>query len=252
MADDAGGESLRASHTVESIRARLKTATHHSYLCDFVYGGIDGAVTTFAVVSGVAGAGLSPGIVIILGLANLIGDGFSMAASNFLGSRADLQLLENTRRIEEQHIARYPEGEREEVRQILAAKGFQADALENAVRTITADRELWVDTMLREEHGLSLDRPNPLRAAAVTLAAFVAIGFLPLLSFLADMLSIVTVSNPFLWSTVLTGIGFFTVGAIKSRFVSDRWYLAGLETLSVGGIAAALAYAAGYILRDVV
>jgi len=227
-------------------------ATQHSYLRDFVYGGIDGAVTTFAVVSGVAGAGLSPGIVVVLGLANLVGDGFSMAASNFLGSRADLQLLENTRRIEEQHISRYPEGEREEVRQILAAKGFQDDGLEDAVRTITSDRELWVDTMLREEHGLSLDRPNPMRAATVTFAAFVTIGFLPLLAFLVDLLSVVTVSHPFFWSTVLTGIGFFAVGAVKSRFVADRWYLAGLETLSVGGIAAALAFAAGYVLRDLV
>lgn len=252
MADTSSRESLRAEHSVESIRLRLAMATRHSYLRDFVYGGIDGAVTTFAVVSGVAGAGLSPGIVVILGLANLVGDGFSMAASNFLGSRADLQLLANTRRIEESHIARYPEGEREEVRQILAAKGFQDEALENAVGTITADRELWVDTMLREEHGLSLDRPNPLRAAVVTFLAFIAIGFLPLLSFLADLLSVVPVSDPFLWSTLLTGIGFFAVGAVKSRFVADRWYLAGLETLVVGGIAAALAFVAGYILRDVV
>ena len=68
-------ESLRAEHTVAAIQDRLSEATRHSYLRDFVYGGIDGAVTTFAVVSGVAGAGLSPGIVVVLGLANLAGDG---------------------------------------------------------------------------------------------------------------------------------------------------------------------------------
>lgn len=245
-------ESLRAEHTIAAIQSRLATATSHSYLRDFVYGGIDGAVTTFAVVCGVAGAGLSPGIVIILGLANLVGDGFSMAASNFLGSRADLQLLQRTRQIEEQHIARYPEGEREEVRQILAAKGFCGDVLEQAVGTITSDRDLWVETMLREEHGLSVERPSPLRAAAVTFVAFIAIGFLPLIAFLTDLLFPQMVARPFLWSTGLTGIGFFIVGAVKSRFVDDRWYLAGLETLSVGGIAAALAFAAGYLLRDVV
>ena len=63
----------------------LELGVRHSYLKDFVYGAIDGAVTTFAVVSGVAGAGLSAGVIIVLGLANLVGDGFSMAASNFLG-----------------------------------------------------------------------------------------------------------------------------------------------------------------------
>ena len=244
-------DTLRAEHTTAAIEARLSQATHHSHLRDFVYGGIDGAVTTFAVVSGVAGAGLSPGIVVILGLANLAGDGFSMAASNFLGSRADLQLLDKTRRIEEQHIERYPEGEREEVRQILLAKGFSGESLDEAVRTITSDNDLWVETMLREEHGLSLDRPDPLRAAMVTFFAFIAIGFLPLVAFLANLVFPQSVSQPFLWSTILTGVGFFTVGAIKSRFVADCWYLAGLETLSVGGVAAALAFAAGYCLRDI-
>ncbi|MCP4507445.1 MAG: hypothetical protein GY826_13765, partial [Fuerstiella sp.] len=82
MSPDPTTEILRAEHTAQAIQVRLNTAPRHSYLRDFVYGGIDGAVTTFAVVSGVAGAGLSSGVVIILGMANLVGDGFSMAASN--------------------------------------------------------------------------------------------------------------------------------------------------------------------------
>jgi VIT1/CCC1 family predicted Fe2+/Mn2+ transporter len=252
MSSDPTTELLRAEHTAQAIQVRLRTATQHSYLRDFVYGGIDGAVTTFAVVSGVAGAGLSSGIVIVLGLANLVGDGFSMAASNYLGSRADLQLLQKARRTEEQHIEKYPEGEREEIRQLLAAKGFTGDVLNEAVRTITADKKLWVDTMLQEELGLSLDRPNPVHAATVTFLAFVTIGFLPLIAFLADYFLSPGQFRPFLISTLLTGVAFFAVGATKSRFVDDRWYRSGLETLFVGGIAAALAFAVGLLLRDVV
>jgi len=252
MTQEPTREQLQAEHTVTAIKERLNQATAHSYLRDFVYGGIDGAVTTFAVVSGVAGAGLSSGVVIVLGMANLVGDGFSMAASNYLGSKADLQLLQQARATEEQHIAKYPEGEREEVRQILAAKGFTGQTLDKAVATITADEKLWVDTMLQEELGLSLDRPNPVKAALVTFAAFVAIGVLPLVAFFVDYVLQRADTRPFLTSTILTGIAFFAVGAVKARFVADRWYWAGLETLSVGGIAAALAYAVGLMLRGLV
>ncbi len=252
MPIDSELEQLRAEHSAGAIAARLAAATNHSYLRDFVYGGIDGAVTTFAVVSGVAGAGLSSGVVIVLGFANLVGDGFSMAASNYLGSKAELQLLEQARHLEEQHIEKYPEGEREEIRQILAGKGFSGDGLKEALKTITADRTLWVNTMLQEEYGLSLDRPNPVRAATVTFLAFIVIGVLPLIAFLVDYLIAGIALRPFVWSTVLTGVAFFGVGAIKSRFVSDRWYWSGLETLLVGGIAAGLAYVVGMLLRGFV
>ncbi|MEP2309872.1 VIT1/CCC1 transporter family protein, partial [Rhodopirellula bahusiensis] len=79
-------QKLADEHSIDQIRDRLNVENKPDYLADFVYGAIDGTVTTFAVVSGVAGADLSSSIVIILGFANLIGDGFSMAASNFLGT----------------------------------------------------------------------------------------------------------------------------------------------------------------------
>ena len=243
-------EQLRVSHTPAAVSERLRQRVGHSYLRDFVYGGIDGAVTTFAVVSGVAGAELSSEIVIVLGLANLAGDGFSMAAANLLGSRAEKQLVERARAAEKHQIETYPEGEREEIRQILAGKGFRGEDLERAVEIITSDRELWVETMLREELQLSVDCPNPFHAALTTFVSFVLIGFLPLVAFLLEYASIV--DRPYLLSAIMTGIAFFTVGAIKSRFVAQHWALAGLETLSVGGTAAILAYSVGALLANVV
>ncbi|MCR9198255.1 MAG: VIT1/CCC1 transporter family protein [Planctomycetaceae bacterium] len=252
MTHDAHSQShLDAEHTPAAVSKRLARSRRHSYLRDFVYGGIDGAVTTFAVVSGVAGAGLSSGVVIVLGFANLIGDGFSMAAGNYLGARADLQLLERARQTEKMHVERFPDKEREEIRQILSAKGFSGDTLQRAVETITSDPELWVNTMLQEEYGLSLSRPSPVTAALVTLAAFVLIGVLPLLASVVDWMG-ATDSRPFVVSSVLTGLAFFGVGAVKARFVSDRWYRAGLETLLVGGAAALLAYGIGVLLAGVV
>lgn len=243
-------EQLRRSHTPEAIRRRLGRRPRPSYLSDFIYGAIDGAVTTFAVVSGVAGAALSPSIIIILGFANLLGDGFSMAAANYLGTRVTRQQRKQARREEEHEIDTHPEGEREEIRQIFAAKGFEGDMLERAVEVITSDREQWVKVMLEEEHGLGGEERAPTRAAASTFIAFILIGAIPLLPFVLVVAG-VDLPRPFEWSAAMTAIAFFIVGAMKSRFVNEHWLRAGGETLLVGGAAATIAYLVGLMLRGV-
>ena len=241
-------EKLRHSHTADAVTRRLRSGPNQSYLKDLIYGGIDGAVTTFAVVSGVAGAGLSEGIIIILGLANLIADGFSMAISNFLGTRAEEQHREETRAQERRHIELIPEGEKEEIRQIFQQKGFSGDDLERIVETITHDEERWVDTMIQEEHGLPLKSANPWRAA---LATFVAVGAVPLAVFVWNGVTAFPFPNPFLISALSTGAAFFAIGELKGRFLNHRFGWSGLETLLVGSSAAALAYGVGFLLRNI-
>lgn len=241
--------AIMIAHTPEAVRARLLAPSAHRYLRDFIYGAIDGGVTTFAVVAGVAGARLPTAVVLVLGFANVVADGFSMAVSNFLGTRAERQMIMRARHTEELHIQRVPEGEREEVRQIYAGKGFAGDDLERAVAVITEDRERWIETMLRDELGLPEAAPSPWRAAAATFGAFVVTGLVPLLAFGVELLTGPGHLNPFVWSSILTALVFFTIGAAKGQLVGQLWYLSGAETLAIGGGAALLAYAFALALR---
>lgn len=245
-------EAYQHQHDPEKIAARLESGPESVYLKDFVYGAIDGAVTTFAVVAGVAGAGLAPGIIIILGFANLLADGFSMAISNFLGTRAENQYREQARRRELDEIHKWPEGEREEVRQIYARKGFDGELLEQVVNVLTDDQDRWVDVMLQEEHGMSLTDHHAGRAGLATFVAFLLVGLIPLLPYLVNWTRMAEMASPFLWSSIMTSVAFFWVGALKGRFVNQSWLLSGAETMAIGAAAAAMAYGVGVLLKDLV
>lgn len=238
-----------AEHHPHAIRARLLEPRRSSYLGDAVLGGIDGCVTTFAVVAGAIGAGFSGVVVIILGVANLLADGLSMAVSNYLGTRAQHEELEQARREEERHIHEFPEGEREEIRQIFAAKGFSGDTLERIVDTVTQNKTLWIDTMLKEELGLHLEARSPFRAGVSTFLAFVVVGAVPLVPFF--MGSLLAENQRFLISSVATGASFAAIGIAKGVVLKRSLLLSGAQTLLIGGAAAVVAYVVGAWLRRV-
>ncbi len=163
-----------------------------SYLGEFVYGAIDGSVTTFAVVAGAAGANLSPSVVLILGFANLFADGFSMATGNFLSTKAKLQV--------------------------------------------------------QEKRGNYQTEVNPIKTALVTFVSFLAVGFVPLFSYVAGIFFPAIRASQFLIAIILTCITFLTVGAIKAKVVKKSGVMASIETLALGGIAALIAYFVGVFL----
>lgn len=151
------------------------------YLRDIVYGALDGGVTTLAIVAGAAGAHLEARIAIILGVANLVGDGLSMAAGNYLGMRSEIQ-----------------------------------------------------------QAGGSIRKEKPWRHGLATLAAFIVVGAVPLLSFLVPL------REPLWFAGALTGLTLFVVGSLRSRFMAGRkaWRL-GLEMVVIAGLAAAAALGIG-------
>ncbi len=230
-------------HSIQEISDRIGAPPGRGHLRDAVYGAIDGSVTTFAIVAGVAGAGLSPLIIVVLGLANVFADGFSMAAAAYSGSKAEQDNYQRLRRVEERHIETNPEGEWREVREILAQKGLSDHILDEATNAVTQDRERWISLMMEGEYGLSGTDPNPLRSAFATFLAFLVAGMIPLLPFIFNLSAAFRISA---WMTLAC---FFAIGALKSRWSLSAWWYSGAETLLIGGTAAALAYGVGALFN---
>ena len=218
---------------------------------DFVYGGTDGAITTFAVVSGAFGASLSISVILILGFANLFADGFSMSIGNYLSRRTNKEYIEKERRKEEWSIDNLAKEEKEEIREIYKNKGLEGDLLDDIVKVITSKRKVWIDTMMREELGLVDDKKEPKDTALTTFIAFNILGLIPLSPFIIIyIIGITSISSnyAFILSSIFTAISFFLIGIIKGRIVKISSIKSGLHTLAIGGIASMVAYTIGYIL----
>lgn len=221
----------------------------YNWIADFVYGGIDGAVTTFAVVAGVEGASLSLPIILILGFANLFGDGFSMSVGKYLSDKANLDQYEKIRQIEFCHLKEKTEHEKEEVREIMAGYGFKGKHLESAVNIITSNPEGWVDLMMRNEFSLTSENISPIKGAVSTFVSFILVGFIPLLGYTFQPFLNFDNRQIFYVTAIVTLLALFLVGAVKSKFSMRHWFICGLETAFVGGMAATIAYFVGYFIK---
>lgn len=235
--------TVEHSHSRDAIAKRIGAPPGRGLLRDAIYGAIDGTVTTFAIVAGVAGAGLSPLVVVVLGLANVLADGFSMAAANYSGIRAEHDNFLRIRKIEERHIRDHPEGEWLEVREILSRKGLEGEVLDKATDAVTQNRESWIGLMMEGEYGIGGIDPNPLRAALTTFVAFLLAGMIPIMPFLFGIEGAFSLSA---WMTMAT---FFGIGALKSRWSLIPWWRSAADTMLIGGAAAALAYGVGNLFH---
>lgn len=230
-------------HSQTEVEARIGRPDGRGDLRDIVYGGIDGAVTTFAIVAGVAGAGLSATVILALGIANLLADGLSMAAGNYSATKTELDDMHRLRRIEAQHLDENPAGERREIREILRQKGLSGGVLEEATDQILGNRAASINLMLVDEYGLAPVEPNPRRAAIATFLAFLAAGLVPLAPF------ILGADGAFRISAIMTMAVFFAIGTLKSIWSIAPWWRSGLETLAIGGAAAIVAFGVGSLFH---
>ena len=245
-------------HHHESVLHRTDNGMPTSlfkYMGELVYGGIDGSVTTFAVVSAAAGAGLSTAVILILGLANLVADGFAMSVGAYLSKKTERDHYRKQRAIEAWEVDHLPEKEREEIREIYQAKGFEGELLEQVVNTITADKERWIEVMMKEELEMVEDNRSPLACGAATFASFLMVGTIPLLTFVFHALWNPSelhqpASLSLFWvASALTSAGFLGIGWLKSRVTALTLWRSMSETLILGSLASALSFVAGFVLE---
>lgn len=221
------------------------------YLGEFVYGGIDGCVTTFAVVAGSVGAGLDSAVIIILGFANLLADGFAMSIGAYLSTKSEQDNYNKHKQVEYWEVDNLPEVEKEEIREIFVKKGFEGELLEKVVNVITSDKDRWVNTMMKEELEMIEEDRSPFWIGATTYISFITIGLIPLVIYVVDYLAPIQ-QNLFLVASILTAMGFIVIGWLKT-YVNQTSRIKGiLETLLLGGIAATVAYFVGDFLEHLI
>jgi VIT1/CCC1 family predicted Fe2+/Mn2+ transporter len=225
---------------------KIHQSEHGLYISDIVYGANDGIITTFAVVSGAVGASLSPGTIVILGLANMVADGISMGLSNYLGISSKLDFQKQERLREEYEVENFPEKEREEVREIFLRWGVPEKHLEEILNAVTSDKKRWVDLMMREELGIYEDQVvSPAKHGLITMISFMLAGFLPLTPYVFG----VQAESQFSLSLLATAGSLFTVGSARTLITGANWLRSGLQMLGVGSLAAASSYYVGALVK---
>ena len=227
------------------------------YLKSIVYGGLDGIITTFAVVTGVAGASLEVNVILILGAANLFADGIAMAFGDFLSTKAENEYHDRERQREEWEYDNEIDKEKKELHKFYREKGVSDTDTAVLVKILSKYKTATVDMMMTEELGLFQSNESPLGNALATFFSFVIFGTIPLLAYLVREIfsngnqdGSALVALP--WAIALTGLTLFTLGAVKTRFTGRSWIRSGMEMLFIGGIAAAAAYGIGAALEGLV
>jgi VIT1/CCC1 family predicted Fe2+/Mn2+ transporter len=247
-------ETAATLHDPRAMPIRRDTAAGSRfgpYIGSMVYGGLDGIVTTFAVVSGVAGADLGARVILILGIGNLVADGFSMGTGDYLSSKSEREYYDREVRRQAWEIEHFPEGQKAELKALYQQDGYSEPDADRLVDVVTKKHRTWVRAMMIEELGMIQDDSNPMHNAIATFISFLLAGSVPLLVYLVGLTRPIDPDIAFRTSVALSGLALFLLGAAKVYVTRLNPLRSGLEMLTVGGIAALVAYLIGAALKNV-
>lgn len=252
--DQATAASLHAADSIARDFGEGRTRQQDRigpYIKSIVYGGLDGIITTFAVVSGVAGAELGTQVILILGISNLLADGFSMGMGDYLSTKSEREVYANEERRQYWEAENFPEGQKRELTALYQQHGYSPDEAETLVDVQTRTPERWANAMMLQELNLVKDEESPLSNAVATFISFIIAGALPLLVYLAGLFTPIPSSTAFTISLISAGIALFLLGAAKYFVTRLNPLRTGMEMLILGGLAAGVAYGVGALLKNI-
>ncbi len=241
-----------------SIKAHQVKEPHETkkgqYIKSIVYGGLDGIITTFAIVAGITGAKMNPSTVLILGIANLLADAISMGVGDYLSTKSEIEYQKKERSREKWEVENYPEGEKLEIVQLFHDKGMSKEDARKIAAILENNKKAWIDTMMIQELGFPDDKESALKNGGITFLSFIIFGIIPLFSYILALL-VPTIGREsttlFVLAIFLTAVTLFILGALKTRITKRNIFLSGLESLVVGGLAAGAAYILGDLLSGI-
>lgn len=211
-----------------------------------VFGAMDGLVSNFALMAGVAGGSAAMGegrtAVVLAGLAGLAAGAFSMAAGEYTSVASQSELAEQEFENERRELSRNAEGEAKELAQIWVRRGVDLALAEQVAEQLGRNPEAALEVHAREELGMAPgELPNPWLAAGSSFLAFTVGALIPVLPYLFGATTLV-------WSAILSVLGLFGAGALVSRVTARSWWFSGLRQLLVGVLAAAVTFGIGSLV----
>ncbi|MER5643505.1 VIT1/CCC1 transporter family protein [Streptosporangium sp. NPDC002524] len=234
MSSDALGGRAEMHHRHRDVNG--------GWLRPSVFGAMDGLVSNFALIAGVAGGAASTRVVLLAGIAGLAAGAFSMAGGEYVSVASQRELALAEIDVERRELERHPEAELEELAKLYEERGVDPAVAAEVARQISMDPDRALEVHTEAELGVTFrDLPSPRTAAISSFLAFGVGALLPLLPYLLGVTSLVA-------SAVISCLALFGAGALVSRVTARSWWYSGLRQLFVGAVAAGLTFALGTFL----
>jgi vacuolar iron transporter family protein len=214
------------------------------YVREAIFGFNDGLVSTFALVSGIAGAGFGNFLIAFIGIISALAGALSMGFGTYISTKSQIEVYSGEIKQELKRIEQKPKSSAQEIKNIFKGFGFRGKELEIVVKRITKNKAAWLSLIAHEEIGVSgSEFKNPIKASAIIFMIFIFGAMVPIIPYLLFTTGIALVTS------MISGIAFlFIIGAVKTRITGKNWIKSGIEMTAVGLVAAVLVYYIGGIV----